>query len=43
MYTYEFMDKNRKEEKYRRDLRAIGGLRVNPCDVVVISRVAEVK
>jgi len=37
------MDKNRKEEKYMHDLRAICGLRVNPCDVVVIPRVTEVK
>ena len=43
IYTYEFMGKNRKEEKCMHDLRAIGGLRVNPCDVVVIPKVAEVK
>ena len=40
-YVYEFMDKNRKEEKYWHDLRA-GDLRVNPSDVV-IPQGAEVK
>ena len=42
LYIYEFMDKNRKEEKYWYDLLAGGGLRVNPSDVVVVPKVAEV-
>lgn len=34
LYIYECMDKNRKEEKYRHDLWAAGGLLVNLSDVI---------
>ena len=40
---YEFMVKNRKKKKYCHDLRAVGGLLVNPCDFVVIPKGAEVR